>query len=65
VWMLREEEPHFRDVLGCRYIMAAPGHRPGPPRPAIEQACSLLAEEFSWLEWVGGALRRHRQVSRS
>lgn len=48
---------------GCRYLVAAPRHTPGPARASAEELCRQLAAAVPGLEHLPGALVRARAVT--
>jgi predicted amidophosphoribosyltransferase len=62
---LRGMEWKFRDVLECRYLVAAPGHTRGGASQAAQAICTAVEQQFTWLEWLPGALFRQNKVPQS
>jgi hypothetical protein len=58
-------ESRLRREAKCRYLVCVPSSTAGGARGSADRACSALAERFSWLEYLPGALVRTRSVQKA
>ena len=58
-------ESYLHDRLHCHYIVSAPSSSQGGQNFACERVCIALAERYSWLSHIPGALQRFIAVPKS
>ena len=58
-------EERLRDKLKCRYIVAAPPHTQGKAGEQSEALCKAVAEHFTFLKHLPGALERTQTVQKA
>lgn len=62
---LAEIETTLRDTYNCKYVLAAPSSSQGLAKNSSESLCAALAQRFSWLAHLRGALERTTAVAKS
>ena len=60
-----QAEDDFRESYCCRYLVALPPHEAGQRNRPCETVCAALANHFSWLQHLPGALERIETVPKS